>query len=98
MQALDDKDCGTPGRKSDKLVTLEVDGCSVTVPEGTSVMRAAALADIIIPKLCATDLLEPFGSCRICLVEIEGRNGVPASCTTPVEPGMKVRTQGERLA
>ncbi|MBV8357308.1 MAG: formate dehydrogenase subunit alpha [Deltaproteobacteria bacterium] len=98
MLAIDDKDFGTPERKSDKLVTLEVDGCSVMVPEGTSVMRAAALADIAIPKLCATDSLEPFGSCRLCLIEIEGRNGVPASCTTVVEPGMKVRTQSERLA
>src|SRR5215467_14688417 len=97
MQALDDKDYGTPERKADKLVTLEVDGCSVTVPEGTSVMRAAALADIAIPKLCATDMLEAFGSCRLCLIEIEGRNGVPASCTTPVEGGMKVRTLTERL-
>src|SRR5215472_11063551 len=98
MLAIDDKDFGTPERKLDKLVTLEVDGCSVTVPEGTSVMRAAALADIAIPKLCATDSLEPFGSCRLCLIQIEGRNGVPASCTTVVEPGMKVRTQSERLA
>src|SRR6516165_591026 len=98
MLAIDDKDFGTPERNSDKLVTLEVDGCSVTVPEGTSVMRAAALADIAIPKLCATDSLEPFGSCRLCLIEIEGRNGVPAACTTVVEPGMKVRTQSERLA
>src|SRR5215472_16279049 len=98
MLAIDDKDLGTPQRKSDKVVTLEVDGCSVTVPEGTSVMRAAAQADIAIPRLCATDSLEPFGSCRLCLIEIEGRNGVPASCTTVVEPGMKVRTQSERLA
>ena len=43
-----------------------------------------------VPKLCATDSLEPFGSCRLCLVEIEGRRGTPASCTTPVEAGMKV--------
>jgi formate dehydrogenase major subunit len=76
---------------------LEVDGREVTVPEGTSVLRAAALADIAIPKLCATDSLEPFGSCRLCLVQIEGRNGYPASCTTPVESGMKVRTKSEML-
>ena len=97
MLAIDDKDLGTPERRSDKVVTLEVDGCSVTVPEGTSVMRAAATAGISIPKLCATDSLEAFGSCRLCLIEIEGRNGVPASCTTLVEPGMKVRTLTERL-
>jgi formate dehydrogenase major subunit len=96
--AINDKDLGTPERSSDKLVTVEVDGCNVTVPEGTSVMRAGALVDIAIPKLCATDSLEAFGSCRVCLIEIEGRNGYPASCATVVEPGMKIRTQSERLA
>ncbi|MDN0085664.1 formate dehydrogenase subunit alpha [Crenobacter sp. SG2305] len=90
-------DFGTPARVSEKLVTLEIDGDEVTVPEGTSVMRAAALAGTQIPKLCATDSLEAFGSCRLCLVEIEGRRGYPASCTTPVEPGMKVRTQSDKL-
>ena len=97
MLAINDKDLGTPARTSEKLVTLEIDGRSVTVPEGTSVMRAAALADVAIPKLCATDSLEAFGSCRLCLIEIEGRNGCPASCTTPVESGLKIRTQGEKL-
>ncbi len=97
MLAINDKDLGTPGRDSTQLIALEVDGRAITVPAGTSVIRAAALADISIPKLCATDSLEPFGSCRLCLVEIEGRKGFPASCTTPVEAGMKVRTQSEQL-
>jgi len=95
--SINDKDLGTPARDSATLVTLEVDGRAVTVPTGTSVLRAAALAEVAIPKLCATDSLEPFGSCRLCLVEIEGRKGFPASCTTPVEPGMKIRTQSEQL-
>jgi formate dehydrogenase major subunit len=90
-------DMGTPLRESEVGVTLEIDGLSVTVPAGTSIMRAAAGRDVNIPKLCATDSLEPFGSCRLCLVEIEGRRGFPASCTTPVEPGMKVRTQSPKL-
>ena len=77
-RAIDnDNDFGTPARIPTNLVTLEIDGREVTVPAGTSVMRAAALADVAIPKLCATDSLEPFGSCRLCLVEIEGRNGYP---------------------
>ncbi len=97
MLSQTDRDYGTPPRTSTKLVTLEVDGHEVTVPEGTSVLRAAALADVAIPKLCATDSLEPFGSCRLCLVQVEGRNGYPASCTTPVESGMKVRTKSEML-
>ena len=74
---LDDIDYGTPARHSDVDVTLEIDGQTVTVPAGTSVMRAAAEAGVNVPKLCATDSLEPFGSCRLCLVEIEGRRGVP---------------------
>jgi formate dehydrogenase major subunit len=91
------RDFGTPERVSTEMVTLEIDGMQVTVPAGTSVMRAAAESGIGIPKLCATDSLEPFGSCRLCLVEIEGRRGYPASCTTPVEAGMKVRTQTPKL-
>ena len=93
-----DTDHGTPARTSDTAVTLQIDGHAVTVPAGTSVMRAAVDAGIRVPKLCATDSLEPFGSCRLCLVEVEGRRGYPASCTTPVEPGMVVRTQTPRLA
>jgi formate dehydrogenase major subunit len=91
-------DYGTPARVADTLVTLEIDGAAVTVPRGTSIMRAAIDAGVQVPKLCATDNLEAFGSCRLCLVEIEGRKGTPASCTTPVEPGMKVRTQSPKLA
>lgn len=92
------KDYGTPARLSEKLVALEIDGVEITVPEGTSVMRAASLLDINIPKLCATDNLESFGSCRLCAVQIEGRRGYPASCTTVVEAGMKVTTQNKKLA
>ncbi|HNA05148.1 MAG TPA: 2Fe-2S iron-sulfur cluster-binding protein, partial [Rhodocyclaceae bacterium] len=91
-------DFGTPARESDKLVTLSIDGIEVSVPAGTSLMRAAQEAGTAIPKLCATDSLEPFGSCRLCLVEIEGRRGYPASCTTLAEPGMQVRTQTPKLA
>ncbi|CAN5740699.1 formate dehydrogenase subunit alpha [soil metagenome] len=92
-----DTDYGTPRRESLREVTLEIDGNEVTVPAGTSLMRAAVDAGIQVPKLCATDSLEPFGSCRLCLVEIDGRKGYPASCTTPAEAGMKVRTQTPKL-
>ncbi len=98
MTLLIEPDFGTPASKSTEQVTAEIDGFSVTVPEGTSVMRAAAEAGIEIPKLCATDNLKAFGSCRLCLVEIDGRRGTPASCTTPVEEGMSIRTQNARLA
>ena len=92
------QDLGTPARVSERLVSLTIDGFELSVPEGTSVMRAAALAGIKVPKLCATDSVEAFGSCRVCLVEIQGRKGYPASCTTPAEQGMVVRTQTQALA
>jgi formate dehydrogenase major subunit len=98
MTLLKEPDYGTPAKNGPAAVSLEVDGLRVSVPEGTSVMRAAALAGVDIPKLCATDRLEAFGSCRLCLVEIDGRRGTPASCTTPVADGMVVRTQTPKVA
>ena len=97
MALLQELDTGTPIRTGEPTVTLTIDGRKVSVPPGTSVMAAAALIDSPIPKLCATDNLESFGSCRLCLVQIEGMKGFPASCTTPVAAGMKVTTQGEKL-
>ena len=97
MSLIHEIDFGTPRPKSEKTVTLTIDGVAVTVPEGTSILRAAAELGREIPKLCATDMVEAFGSCRLCLVEIQGRNGTPASCTTPVAEGMVVMTQTERL-
>ncbi len=94
---IPDRDFGTPAAKSKQMVTLTIDGFDIIVPEGTSIMRAAAEAGIQVPKLCATDSVDAFGSCRLCLVEIEGRNGTPASCTTPVASGLKVHTQNARL-
>jgi formate dehydrogenase major subunit len=94
---IPDRDFGTPAAKSKQMVTLTIDGFDISVPEGTSIMRAAAEAGIQVPKLCATDSVDAFGSCRLCLVEIEGRNGTPASCTTPVAPGLKVHTQNAKL-
>jgi formate dehydrogenase major subunit len=92
----EDRDLGTPPRDGAE-VTLTVDGLAVRVPAGSSVMLAAAMAGRAIPKLCATDTLEPFGSCRVCLVEVDGRKGYPASCTTLVEHGMAVRTDTDKL-
>ena len=94
----DQTDYGTPASQSDVQITLTIDDREITVPEGTSIMRASILAGINVPKLCATDSLEPFGSCRLCVVEIEGRRGFPASCTTPVAEGLKVHTQTPKLA
>ncbi|MEW6255612.1 MAG: formate dehydrogenase subunit alpha [Pseudomonadota bacterium] len=97
MSLIHEIDYGTPASKSEKIVSLVIDGMKVEVAEGTSIMRAAMEVGNQIPKLCASDMLEAFGSCRLCLVEIEGRAGTPASCTTPVMDGMVVKTQTERL-
>ncbi len=98
MYSVKEIDFGTPASRATQQVTLEIDGKTVNVPAGTSVMRAAMDTGVKIPKLCATDMVDAFGSCRLCLVQIEGRKGYPASCTTLVEPGMKVRTQTDALA
>jgi formate dehydrogenase major subunit len=98
MALVQETDYGTPIRVAEQTVTLTIDGEAVTVPAGTSVMAAAMSMGTKIPKLCATDMLEPFGSCRLCLVEIDGRRGTPASCTTPAEDGMVVHTQTQKLA
>lgn len=98
MTLLKETDYGTPKVKSAETVTLEVDGQRISVPKGTSLLRAAKEAGISIPKLCATDMVKSFGSCRLCLVEIEGRKGTPSSCTTHAEDGMVVKTQTDRLA
>ncbi len=97
------KDLGTPsviphGDTVSEWVSLRIDGQNISVPAGTSILRAAALANINIPKLCSTDSVEAFGSCRICLVEVEGRKGFPSSCTTPVEEGLVVSTQTDKIA
>ncbi|HJN96913.1 MAG: formate dehydrogenase subunit alpha [Gammaproteobacteria bacterium] len=102
QQTLDaDKDYGTPAiavDNSSERIELTIDGQQVNVPRGTSLMRAAAQLDINLPRLCASDSLQAFGSCRLCLVEIAGRKGFPSSCTAPAEDGLVVRTQTAALA
>jgi formate dehydrogenase major subunit len=97
MAMIETPDLGTPASDAAESVILTIDGQKVTAPAGTSILRAARLAGTSIPKLCATDSLQAFGSCRMCLVEIEGRAGTPASCTTPVADGMVVHTQTPTL-
>ncbi len=97
MSLVHETDYGTPAAKSEKMVSLTIDGRAVRVPEGTSIMRAAMEIGAEIPRLCATDMIDAYGSCRLCLVEVEGRAGTPSSCTTPVAEGITVHTQTERL-
>ena len=97
MTMIFEPDFGTPVSEKLELVSLEIDGQLITVPAETSIMRAALEAGIDIPKLCSTDSLKAFGSCRLCVIQVDGRNGTPSSCTTPVSAGMKVTTKSEKL-
>jgi len=99
---MKERDVGTPPRlpgtgSATGDVTLTIDGQSVTVPAGTSLMAAAMTLGIRIPRLCATDRVEPVGACRLCIVDIDERRTPLAACTTPAEAGMHVHTQTERL-
>ena len=81
-----------------QLVTLSIDGREVTVPAGTYILQAAEAAGIEVPNLCFQPLLRPWGSCRLCTVEILGqRGGLIESCATPVRDGMEVLTESERV-
>jgi bidirectional [NiFe] hydrogenase diaphorase subunit len=80
-------------------LTLVIDGKSVQAEPGTSVLEAAKQAGITIPTLCHDDCLEPYGACRMCMVEIEkrGRNKLVASCLYQVEEGLVVQTSTEKV-
>ena len=96
MYSLDTHDHGTPAVTGAPVNAIDRRRGSHRSGR-TSIMRAAAAAGGDIPKLCATDTLKAYGSCRLCLVEVEGQRGFPASCTTIVAPGMKVRTESDQL-
>ena len=95
---LADQDLGTKQVNNTRIVTLEINGETVSAPAGTSIMRAAEEAGIPIPKLCATDSLDAFGSCRMCLVQIDGKPGFVSSCTQPVQQDLRVVTQNDDIA
>lgn len=76
---------------------ITIDGLSVTAHAGDTVFTAAKRAGVTIPGLCNSEHLAPFGSCRLCVCEVEGQKGTPASCTTPVQAGMVVRTRTTQL-
>ncbi len=73
-------------------LALKIDKLPVSVPEGTTVLRAAELAGVYVPSLCSHKELSPFGGCRLCTVEIEGARGYPLACSTLVADGMEVTT------
>jgi predicted molibdopterin-dependent oxidoreductase YjgC len=74
-------------------ITLTINGQGVTADRGMTVLEAAQAAQIYIPTLCADPDLEPYGGCRLCVVEIEGMRGLPTACTTLASDGMVVHTE-----
>lgn len=77
-------------------VTVTIDGKRIEAHSGETIWTAAKRSGIDIPYLCASSALKPYGSCRLCVCEVEGARGFPASCTTPVRDGMVVKTDGEQ--
>ena len=78
-------------------ISLTINGRTVEVEDGATVLQAARVAGVVIPTICDHKDLNPYGSCRMCIVEIEGVRGYPTSCTTPAADGMRVTTESERL-
>ena len=76
MNNMQEADYGTPASPDPETVSIEIDGIAATARRGDSILRAAREFGVDIPKLCATDSLKAFGSCRLCVVEVEGRKGL----------------------
>ena len=79
------------------MYQLKIDDKEIEVPEGTTVLKAAGLAGVEIPTLCDHPALEPYGGCRLCLVEIEGARTLQPACTLPVSDKMVIKTQTEKV-
>jgi NADH dehydrogenase/NADH:ubiquinone oxidoreductase subunit G len=80
-----------------ETITLTIDGKRVEVPKGASVLEAAQAAGIYVPTLCHDPDLQPYGACRLCVVEIEGLRGIVSSCTTPALDKMVVHTETPKV-
>ena len=84
---------GTPARS----IEITVDGRAVSVPEGTTLLEACRQLDIDTPTLCFLENLTPVNVCRVCVVEVEGSRALVPACSRLAEPGMKVKTDSERV-
>jgi NADP-reducing hydrogenase subunit HndD len=80
-----------------RTVALTIDGQAVSVPEGTTILDAARTIGIDTPTLCYLRTLTPVNACRVCVVEVEGSRVLVPACARPVEPGMVVHTDSERV-
>ena len=78
-------------------VTVSVDGASVSVPEGATLLDACRAAGKDVPTLCYLETLTPVNVCRVCVVEVEGARVLAPACSRQAEPGMKVQTNSPRV-
>jgi predicted molibdopterin-dependent oxidoreductase YjgC len=88
---------GQPKQAEPPAVTLTIDGQPVSVPQGTTILNAAAALGITVPTLCYLETLRPVNVCRLCVVEVEGARVLVPSCARAVEAGMVVRTRSPRV-
>jgi formate dehydrogenase alpha subunit len=95
--SVDVKDTTRAQTSGQQMVTLSIDGKSVTVPRGTTVLRAAVDNGVYIPHLCDYRDLTPFAGCRMCLIEVEGARGIETSCTVQCRDGMVIHTDTPQL-
>ena len=79
------------------MVSVTIDNKKVSVPEGTTILKAAKSVGINIPTLCYWEGLNEIGACRVCVVEVEGNKRLPAACNTAVEEGMVIRTNSKKV-
>ncbi len=79
------------------MATITIDGKTLEVPDGTTVLRAAQAAGVDIPTLCDHPHLTPYGGCRLCLVEVEGARTLQPSCTLPVNNNMVIKTNTKKV-
>ena len=80
-----------------KMVNLKINGISVSVPAGTTILEAAKSIGINIPTLCYMKEINEIGACRVCVVEVKGARSMVASCVYPVSEGMEVITNSEKV-
>jgi len=83
----------------EEMVTLTIDGREIQAPEGATILEAAKENNIYIPSLCSHEAVAPYGACRLCLIEVvkNGRQRLVASCLYPVEEGLIVKTNSEKI-
>jgi len=84
-------------RTSNRKITATIDGKKIQVIKGLSILEAARQADIYIPALCYLDGLEPYGGCRLCMVDVKEMKGYPTACSTPIEQDMVIQTKTPEL-